>query len=175
LHTGRGWRIEGNTFRNFASPGERIVEFAIHLWKNSADAIVRDNLILNSDRGIGFGMTGEPVNGNRGGEISGNVILHLRSGDPFSDVGIGLESSPDTLVAGNFIYLGHGYPNAIEYRFEATRGVSIMNNLTNRAIVSRDGGEATVAGNQSASWSAKALDYLRFGVEWLRERLDESD
>jgi len=175
LHAGRGWRIEGNTFRNFASPRERVAEHAIHLWRNSADAIVRDNLILNSDRGIGFGMTGSPANGNRGGEISGNVILHLRSGDPFSDVGIGLESSPDTLVAGNFIYLAHGYPNAIEYRFEATRGVSIMNNLTNRAIVSRDGAEATVAGNQSASWSAKALDYLRFGVERLRERLDDGD
>jgi len=71
----------------------------------------------------------------------------------FDDVGIGLETSPDTKVYNNTIHIQ--YPNAIEYRFAATTGVSIINNLTNQQIRSRNGGQATLTSNVTnaeASW-----------------------
>ncbi len=171
LHAGARWRIEGNTFRNIASPGERTAEHAIHLWKRSSDATISGNFIINSDRGIGLGMTEQLANGNSGGEVTGNVILHLRRGDPFSDVGIALESSSDTLVAGNFIYLAHDYPNAIEYRFPRTTGVTIANNVTNRSIAGRDGATAVVEGNQSAEGLGAAANYFSYASKRLRELL----
>ncbi|MHA7816395.1 MAG: right-handed parallel beta-helix repeat-containing protein [Pseudohaliea sp.] len=161
MHGGRGWVISENAFRNIASPAGRVAEHAIHLWKGSADNTVKNNLIINSDRGIGFGLTADPANGNNGGAILGNVILHTRRDDPFSDVGIALESSPGTLVANNVIELAHSYPHAIEYRFETTRGVKIVGNRTNKAIVGLDGGRAALQSNTSGSLWRRAIDILR--------------
>jgi hypothetical protein len=175
MHGGKNWLIENNSFRNIASPAASIAEFAIHLWTSSADNIVRDNVIINSDRGIGFGLTNQWFRHNRGGEISGNIILHLRPSNPFVDVGIALENSPGTLVSGNFIYLMHNYPNAIEYRFEGTQGVVITGNITNKAITARNGGEALVEGNQTAALSNTAVDYVALAFERLRERLSASE
>jgi len=73
----------------------------------------------------------------------------------FDDVGIGLETSPNTKVYNNTVYID--YPNAIEYRFTATTNTEITNNLTNRAIQSRNGGQATLTtnyDNAQASWFA---------------------
>lgn len=175
MHGGKNWLIERNHFRNIASPSESIAEFAIHLWTGSADNVVKDNVIINSDRGIGFGLTEKWVRHNQGGEITGNIILHLRPSDPFSDVGIGLESSPGTLVSGNFIYMTHSYPNAIEYRFSETRDVVIIGNVTNKAITSRNGGEALVEGNQTASFTTTAIDYAALALVKLRARLTSEE
>ena len=63
----------------------------------------------------------------------------------FHDVGIGLETSPNTEVYNNTIHIA--YQNAIEYRFSATMNVQIVNNLTNRGITSRNGGQAEEVNN----------------------------
>jgi hypothetical protein len=170
LHRGRDWLIENNTFRNIASPSQRVAEYAIHLWSGSANGRVRNNLVINSDRGVGFGLSRNPARGNEGGEIIGNVIIHLRDGDPASDVGIALENSPRTQVIGNYIHLAHAYPNAIEFRFPGTRDVVISGNTVNRAIASRDGGHALVEGNQGVSAVRSGFDYLHYAFTRLRAR-----
>ena len=144
LHLGQNWLIESNQFFGIASPSDRVAEHAIHLWNNSSDNQVIGNVIINSDRGIGFGMGGR---GNQGGLISDNIIYHADNNHPYADAGIILESSPNTIVKKNRVIQHHGYPNAIEYRFDATRGVFIAANGTNKKIRKRNGGSAELKDN----------------------------
>ncbi len=155
-HGAKHWIVRDNVFRNIASPSRAVAEFAVHFWDGSADDLVERNLIVNCDRGIGFGLDGKP---NHGGVIRNNMIYHAPGGGPFADTGIALTDSPGTQVYNNTIVLQSDYPRAIEYRFPVTRGVFIANNLSNRAIASRNGGRATVTHNvtdATAQWFVDA-------------------
>jgi len=154
-HGIRNWTIRNNIFKNIASPNKRISEHAIHLWNNTENNLVENNIIIDSDRAIGFGMETK-VKGNEnikysnyGGVIRNNFIYHSDNRHEFSDVGIILENSPNTLVEGNYVYMEHTYRRAIEYRFEPTKGVIIKDNYANKSISSRDGGKASLVNNKS--------------------------
>lgn len=166
IHEGVDWNVKDNVFRNISSPSNNLAEHAIHFWSASANNIIERNLIYNCDRGVGFGLGSSP---NEGGIIRNNMIYNDGSGI-FDDVGIGLESSPNTQVYNNTIYIE--YPNAIEYRFEATNGVIITNNLTNKAIKSRNGGQATLTTNYTnalADW----FEEINEGDLHLAEDIDQ--
>lgn len=141
IHEGSNWIVRDNIFKNIASPSASIAEHAIHFWDFSSDNTIERNWIINCDRGIGFGLGASP---NDGGIIRNNMIYNNGNG-LFNDVGIGLESSPNTKVYNNNIYVD--YQNAIEFRFTETTNVDIINNLTNKRIQSRNGGEATLTTN----------------------------
>ena len=143
-HGSKRWIVRDNVFRDIASPGQAIAEHAIHFWSNAEGTLVERNLIIDCDRGIGFGL-GE--RGHRGGIIRNNMIWHSANADPFADAGIILENSPDTVVVHNTVFQEHAYSNAIEYRFPGTTNVRIANNLVNRLVRSRDGGSGQVTGN----------------------------
>ena len=143
-HGAKHWIVRGNTFRNIASPSGSVAEFAIHFWDGSADDLIERNLIIDCDRGIGFGLGHKP---NHGGVIRNNMIFHGPRAGRFADVGIALADSPGTEVYNNTVLLESGYPNAIEYRFAGTRGAHIVNNLTNEAITERDGASAALSHN----------------------------
>lgn len=55
-HRSKNWTVRNNTFRNIASPSKQIAEHAIHFWNDSYGTQVIGNTIINSDRGIGFGL-----------------------------------------------------------------------------------------------------------------------
>jgi hypothetical protein len=141
IHEGVNWNVRDNIFRNIISPSIAVAEHAVHFWDSSSNNTVERNVIYNCDRGIGFGLGGSP---NEGGIIRNNMIYNDGSGN-YNDVGIGLETSPNTQVYNNTIFIS--YQNAIEYRFAATNGVIIANNLTNKSITSRNGGQATLTTN----------------------------
>lgn len=143
-HGAKNWVIRANLFRDIASPNTDVAEFAIHFWSGSAGNVVERNVIVDCDRGIGFGMDGR---GNQGGVIRNNFVHHTANADPYADVAIALADSPDTLVYNNTVLLENAFGWAIEYRFAATRDVLIVNNLSNRPILSRDGATGTVASN----------------------------
>ena len=139
IHNGIDWMVHDNVFYDIASPSVTLAEHAIHFWDNSEGTIVDRNLIVNCDRGIGFGLGSSS---HEGGIIRNNMIYN-NGNDPYHDVAIGLETSPNTKVYNNTVHIE--YFNAIEYRFTATNNVDIANNLCNQTIASRDGGQATIS------------------------------
>lgn len=142
-HGSKNWIVRNNIFRNITSPSRSVAEFAIHFWDPpSHNNVVEKNLIINCDRGIGFGMDGR---GNIGGIIRNNIIYHAATNG--SDTGIALIESPDTQVYNNTIFMEKNFPSAIEYHFASTQNVLIFNNLTNKPILSRDGATAIVTKN----------------------------
>jgi hypothetical protein len=150
-HGVRNWLIRNNIFKSIASPQQQISEYAIHLWGNAQNNLVDSNIIINSDRGIGFGMGNNKGAkfSNFAGVISNNIIFHSNNGHQFADTGIALESSPKTLIEGNYIYLAHDYHRAIEYRFADSQQITVRNNHVNRSISSRNGGQAELSNNNN--------------------------
>jgi len=150
-HNARNWVVRRNVFRGIRSPADAVAEFAVHFWSDSADTLVEGNTIINCDRGIGLGLGDR---GHQRGIVRNNMIYHNAT-EGFADVGIALESAPGAQVYNNTIYQEHSYPNAIEYRFPATTGVLIANNLTNKAVSMRDGAAGAVShnvANAQAGW-----------------------
>jgi hypothetical protein len=151
IHRGANWTVQNNTFKNIRSPKNgTIAEHAIHFWSNSANPLIEKNIIINCDRGIGLGLGSS---GCSGGTIRNNTIYGNNSGLN-SDVGIALETATNVHVSHNSIFFDYNYPNAIEYRFAASTGNIIINNLTNKAISSRNSGQATVRNNVTNAVSA---------------------
>jgi hypothetical protein len=90
-----------------------------------------------------------PIKQTNGGLIESNVIRSTNLSHPYADAGIILEASPNVQIIRNQIYIETSYPNAIEYRFAATKNILIKDNITDKSIVSRDGGQAKLSGNQN--------------------------
>ena len=166
-HGIKNWTIRNNTFRNIISPSTTVAEHAVHIWNTSANNLVEKNLIVNCDRAIGFGLGDR---GNSGGVIRNNMIYHAANKGGFADASIILENSPDTGVYNNTIFTDHDYPRSIEYRFSGTTNTTISNNLTNKAIASRDGASGTSSNNlttASRDWFVNVSDadlHLASGV-----------
>lgn len=140
-HAGKNWIVRENIFRNIVSPTTTVAEPAIHFWSGSANTVVEQNLIVNCDRGIGFGLQGR---GHVGGIIRNNMIsLSL----PAKDVGIELENCSGSEVYHNTVYSTNGYPFAISVRFQSQNPNIVKNNLANKAIGIRDNGFAVFDGN----------------------------
>jgi hypothetical protein len=156
-HQAQSWIIEDNEIRGFWC-ASGLAEHGVHFWSDSSGTLVQRNLIIDCDRGIGFGLGSS---GHSGGIIRNNMIYHGEN-HGVSDVGIGLESAPGAQVYNNTIFHEHGYPNGIEYRFAASNNLTIVNNLTNRAITSRNGGTATLISNNvnnaAADWFTDAAN-----------------
>ncbi|NDK07990.1 hypothetical protein EOM39_01945 [Candidatus Gracilibacteria bacterium] len=161
VHNGKNWIVRNNTFNNIRSPESSLAEHAIHFWSNSENTIVENNIIINSDRGIGFGLGDK---GHKYGIIRNNFIYHDSSK---GDVGIGLENSLGTKVYNNTIYQKHSYANAIEYRFSTSKDIEIINNLTNKNISKRDNASATLEKNitDASSNVFKDIESLDFSLK----------
>ncbi len=166
-HSSQNWTISGNTFKNIASPSLHVAEHAIHFWRKSSNITVINNIIEDCDRGIGFGLGNDPKNQTVGGLIANNVIRSTNPSHQYADVGIILEASPDIQIINNRIFIKGSYPNAIEYRFAATKNVLIKDNITNKSIVSRNGGQAELSGNLKAS----GLNHIKHNIERFIHRL----
>ena len=152
IHSGDNWIVNDNAFFDIASPAGSLAEHAVHFWNSSSSNTVERNLMVNCDRGVGFGLGSSP---NEGGMIRNNMIYNDGS-NLFDDVGIGLETSPNTKVYNNTILID--YPNAIEYRFPETTNVDIVNNAANRSITSRNNGSGNASNNVTTAQPSWFVD-----------------
>jgi hypothetical protein len=156
VHTGANWIVRDNVFTNIRAVGV-LAGPTILFWNGSSGALTDSNTFINCQRAIAYGLDSTKSNDNTGGIIRNNFITETMSIG--GDTAIGVNNSAGTQVLNNSIWMNNDYPNAIEYRFSATTGVKIQDNLTNMAIVSRDGATGTVSGNLTnaqSSWFVNA-------------------
>ncbi len=180
-HNGRNWEVHDNRFegiycdasgvarpahgkkaanRNGMTYQGGLSEHAIHMWdseQGSSHTIVR-NQIINCARGIGLGLQDDVY----GGLIANNMVFseHAASGE--HDVAISIMRGHSTVVANNSIYYAsaQSYSDAIEYRWDSSTGLRILNNLSNRQLKARDGATASLSTNvvdAAGSWFVDGL------------------
>ncbi|WP_309122808.1 fibronectin type III domain-containing protein [Paenibacillus sp.] len=147
----RGWVVRGNTVLNAYHPSSGSVAYAMFAKGGSIDTIFENNLIKGSDIAISFGggLTGSQYfrNGvldveHYGGIIRNNVIHNT------DDAGIYLAKAIDFKVLNNTLI--NIAPNVsvggIESRWAGSNG-EIRNNLADKALKKRDGGNYTESNN----------------------------
>lgn len=154
-HASDGWVIRDNHIEGFwCSSG--LSEHAIHLWKGCRGTVVERNVIVNSARGIGFGL-GEGTAGRTfadnpcpGVSSAGHYLGVIRNNfvaafDPalFAssagfDAGIGLEDACGAVVAHNTVFSTQAPFASLDVRFPHTNPI-LANNLLSHGVKLRDG------------------------------------
>ena len=183
-HQARGWQVYENRFAGlWCASG--LSEHAIHFWKGSRDTLVDRNVIVNSARGVGFGLgdsvpgrlysdlpcSGKTAVGHYGGSITNNFVFandaRLFASAFGFDAGIALEQSCETNVLHNTVVSTAAPFSSIEWRFANTVAV-IANNLVSHNLRPRDGALATLAGNISNASPSLFVDAVATGDLHLR-------
>ena len=149
VYGGSNWTIRYNRFLNIRAGAKARARFrpAVVVRAGARDTHTHNNLFLDCDRPIAYGIEEHPDGSpdHNGGSIYNNFIYRRRG--LRGDAGIILWAAADTKVYHNTIIQNGTYQRAIEYRFKATTGLDIRNNLTDDAIAGRDDAHATVAAN----------------------------
>lgn len=146
VHRGKNWIVRNNIFKNIQYSGY-ITEGAIQFSNSSENTMIEANQIINCDRGILLGLD----NNSHFNGIVRNNFVHTSK-----DVGIYLCNAQNAKVYNNTVFSAPDYENSIEYRYR-TSGSEIINNITNKAIASRNNGTAKVENNVTnalESWFA---------------------
>jgi hypothetical protein len=163
---GKGWVVRDSRFLRIRGPAAAGAKAgpAVLFWKNARDTVVERNVVVDSYRGIAFGLgppqgeyarDREAVYDHQGGAIRNNVVCNLH---PWADEGIEVNAAAGARVEHNTVLHAGSLPWSISIRFPASRA-TVRNNLTRGQVVLRDGGAAERAGNvagASASWFAAA-------------------
>ena len=157
IHTGAGWIIRDNLFRNIVAPAGQLAGPTVLAWNHSSGTIVERNQFLNCARGVSFGLQEvSPGTDHTGGIIRNNFFF--RSSSQSGDVGIAVYDSPNSQVLNNTVFVSGTYSSPIEYRFVETTGVVIANNITDGIISARDGATATLQSNLAGATASLFVD-----------------
>lgn len=161
------WRIQHNVFRNIRAPQGQLAGPSILMWVMSKNTVCQNNLFVNCQRGIAYGLKeGSPRPDHEGGLIEGNIFY--RDAEHDGDAAIHAWDCPGTKIVGNTVVLSGTYPAGIEYRFERTKDVLIENNICDAQILQRDGGHAVVRNNRKPTEEELAELHERFGKDLYR-------
>jgi hypothetical protein len=154
VHTGAGWTIRHNLFRNLRAPaGAGLAGPAILMWNSSSNATVEGNTFIDCQREISMGLIDKVGATDNSGGVARNNFIY-RSPGVGGDSAILVADSPSTKVVNNTILVSGGYPSPIEYRFASTTGAIISNNLLDGIIQARDGAAGSVTSNVTNATSA---------------------
>lgn len=154
LLAGKDWIIRDNRFsriRGPASGGYRAGP-TILVWLAAVNTIVERNVIVDSFRGIALGLVPEARDLRRGGELAfdhvggiirGNVVVNLNR---WSDEAIEANAAKEVRIEHNTVLVLGQADWSISARFD-TASATVVNNLTNRRILRRNGGHVDERGN----------------------------
>lgn len=138
INHGKEWLVSNCKFENISNPTSTLTHGAINFRNFSEYCTIERNTIMNCDKGIIFGFD----NKTQTGGIIRNNMIHV-----IGEAGIYICSAYDVKVYNNTVYNASNYCNAIEYKHTETHNTEIANNLTNKAIASRDNAMAFLENN----------------------------
>jgi hypothetical protein len=133
------WVFEDNEFRGIRGRNA-VGRSAIFIWHHSENLLIRRNRILNCDRGITLGLSGDISGYHVNQALVCNNMISLRSGDGLSsDSGIECWTVNEVKIYHNTIWR-HENPNGRGIRFIANiHNTEMVNNLVRGRLVF-DGG-----------------------------------
>jgi Right handed beta helix region len=156
VHTGTGWTIRHNAFRNIRAPSGQLAGPAVLIWNGSSNTTVEGNTFIDCQREISLGLIERTPNDHAGGIVRNNFIY--RTSGLAGDAAILIADSANTRVTHNTILLNDGYGSPIEYRFAGSSGVVIAHNLLNGTIQARDGASGIVTSNYTSATAAMFMN-----------------
>jgi hypothetical protein len=187
-HGSQNWLVRQNRIEDIYCTNGGLAEHAIHFWSGTRNALIENNFILNSARGIGLGLgtggtatrvypdnpyPGVDYIGDYDGLIRNNVIY---SDNPYVDTAIGLENAHGARIYHNTVLstaTATNFYSSIDYRFPGTLA-DIRNNLTYR-ITARDGASGNVSKNVENVAASDFVDPSLFDFRLRPDALDAID
>jgi len=155
-HNAHRWVVRDNEWYRIRTPGNAPVP-TILFWSGSSDTIVERNLLVDCYQGIAFGNYSHGPGDHSGGIVRNNFIYSSLE----HDVAIEMTHAQDWLVAHNTAILlnpSAGLWWGMEARCSDSQG-TFAYNLTNMAIINREGASGTPTGNLTnaqTSWFENA-------------------
>jgi hypothetical protein len=154
-HAAKSWMVRGNLFKNLHNPDGTAYPWnpAVLFWRNSTNTVTEQNVFINVDRAIAYGLDNStPYRDHAGGVIQNNFVyltpgLLSASRKASSDGPIIAWNSPGTQVDHNTVLLNSNEFYAVEFRFSTTSNCTARNNLADGPVHLRDSASATVSGN----------------------------
>jgi len=134
LHNGDNWVISNNRFENFHTRDTDAYLWnpVVTAWSSSRNTLVENNVFIDVDRAIAFGLKSQE-NDHSGGIIRNNMVvlrenLFSEQRKSNADAPIIVWNSPNSQVLHNTVVTNGNTPFAIELRFNSN-GAIIRNNL----------------------------------------------
>jgi chitodextrinase len=153
-HAADNWLISDNVFKNFHTPDSARWTWnpAVLMWNHSQNTITENNVFINVDRAIAYGLIDQTTGTDHAGGIIRNNFMYYAPGlmsaarKAGSDGAIIVWDSPNTKIYHNTIMTNGNIVKSIEFRF-ATSGGEARNNLADAPIGARNGATFTQSGN----------------------------
>src|SRR5438552_11558757 len=124
-HTAQNWIIRANLFKNLHNPDTAAYLWnpAVLFWRHSVNTVTEQNLFLNVDRAVAYGLDNTtPYFDHAGGAIRNNFVylapgLLSASRKAGSDGSLIAWNSPGTQIDHNTVLLNSNEFYAVEFRF----------------------------------------------------------
>jgi len=154
-HAAQNWTVRGNLFKNLHNPDGTTYPWnpAVLFWRHSVNTITEQNIFINVDRAVAYGLDNTtPYFDHAGGLVRNNFIylapgLMSASRKAGSDGSIIAWNSPGTRIDHNTVLLNSNEFYAVEFRFSTATNGSARNNLADAPVHLRDSATATQSGN----------------------------
>lgn len=141
---GDRWIIRDNRIARIRCQDGTLAGPSILIWQGASDTVIERNTLLDSSRGIALGLVSP--SDHSGGIIRNNVISWNADAGYAVDVPI-YTTSPNARILHNSARTAGRYANAVEVRFAGAVNIEVAGNLTDAAIIGRNGATPMLSGN----------------------------